>query len=73
MNRHCRCALIVGPVREIQGRCHGCRVVSGGEGEGRIEVEVRMRAMDGRSGKDERRDEAKTELEVEEKKKKVGM
>jgi hypothetical protein len=35
MNRHCQCALIVGPVREVRGKC---RKVCGGKGEGEFVV-----------------------------------
>lgn len=50
MNRHCQCALIVGPVREVEGRCG--RVECGGEpreDEGRVEGR-RERGLEGTRG-----------------------
>ena len=38
MNRHCQCVLIVGPVREVKGRCG--RVCGGGKREWEVDAEA---------------------------------
>jgi hypothetical protein len=38
MNRHCQCALIVGPVREVKGKCG--RVCGGGKREREVDAEA---------------------------------
>ena len=65
MNRHCQCALIVGPVVEKRGRC-GRRECGGQPREGDGGVEGRRRSEESRDGLDE-------EGEVERRESKVGM
>jgi len=47
MNRHCQCALIVGPVFERRGKC---RKICGGKGEGEGEFGVRGQREEERDG-----------------------
>lgn len=65
VNRHCRCALIVGPVREVEGRC--------GRGECGRDPEFRDKVAEEeeRSERDGRGHGVDAEEEREEKK--VGM